>query len=754
MSRARRLLLVAVAWALPCVWFATALLSGPVDGASLTSTTFDPGRAGWVEPVEVMRVYGDSPLREGDLVAAVDGRTLSEWLDGEVPDRDVGDVVEYRVQRPGQALDVELVVGVTLVRYPVGAAAGGNPAAIAFVVVLLVAGSLVLWRCPEDLAARAFLAGTALVPCALTASPWGLGPVDLAGGRGVWPHAAGEALGAAGLGCLLLAVLTLTPGGPLRRRWAVTAAAAMPVAAYVVWLALSLPGADDALARTLARATVLVPALVACLGAALVGATVAHRRTDDREELLATRLVLLGIGAATAGWALLEVLPRVVSTDPAVPGAVLGLLLVPLLVGSLGIAVTRYRVDEIEPAVRRALVQALVVALAGAAFVAIAAALDLAADISVGSMMVGGLAALVLLPVAVALQRWARRLVYGDRDFPRRVVSDLRRLDPLAPPGEALGETLDLLTRRLHLSHAAIEVFGTDGAPAVTTKVGRSRGAPVTVDLAVGGTVLGRLRLEVDPGRDPFGPGDRRLLEDVGTQVGALVQAVTINRELQLSRQHLITAREEERRRIRRDLHDGLGPSLASLAMQLETAEDLIVDDPARASALVARLADLARDEITEVRRLVDGLRPPALDQFGLVSALRQRAGDPHQPASARDGRPALRWTVEADDDLEPLPAAVEVAAYRIVLEAVTNASRHSGARTCVVSLTRDATALHVRVRDDGAGLAAGHAPGVGLFSMRERAGEVGGTCTVTSVADYGTTVEAVLPIGAPEGEE
>ena len=156
------------------------------------------------------------------------------------------------------------------------------------------------------------------------------------------------------------------------------------------------------------------------------------------------------------------------------------------------------------------------------------------------------------------------------------------------------------------------------------------------------------MELETDPARDPFGPGDRRLLEDVGSQVGVLVQAMSVNRELQRSRQHLVTAREEERRRLRRDLHDGLGPSLATLAMRLDAARDLIEHDPDQASELVDRLSEQARQEITEVRRLVDGLRPPALDQLGLVSALRQPGRrDTTWPLRAAPGGGLMTWTVD-----------------------------------------------------------------------------------------------------------
>ena len=285
--------------------------------------------------------------------------------------------------------------------------------------------------------------------------------------------------GRPGSACLLLAVLTLTPGRPLRRRWAVLVAAAVPVAAYVVWLVLSLPGADDALARTLVRATVLGPALVACLVAAFVGATVAHRRTDDREELLATRLVALGIGAAAAGWVLLEVLPRVVSRDPAVSGAVLGLLLVPLLVGSLG--------DRGDPLPRR---RDRAGRASGAragprrgpgracAFVGHRRGASTWPPTSpVGSMLAGGLVGPGPPPrggraAAVGCAGWSTATGTSRAAWSPTCAASTR----WRAPEEALGETLDLLARRLHLSYAAIEVFGTDGAPAVTPTVGAPRG--------------------------------------------------------------------------------------------------------------------------------------------------------------------------------------------------------------------------------------------------------------------------------------
>ncbi len=424
----------------------------------------------------------------------------------------------------------------------------------------------------------------------------------------------------------------------------------------------------------------------------------------------------------------------------------LALLLAPAVLTCLVVAMLRYRLDEIEPTVRRTLVQAMVAALVGGVFVAVAGAVNLASDTSFEAMVAGGVVALLLLPLAVALNRWIRRLVYGERASAHQVVAELRRLDPLTAPTDALHETLALLARRLQLSWAAIEVYG-EGEDAIETSIGEPRGSASVVELVVGGTLVGRLQLEVDPARDPFGAADRRLLEDVGSQVGALVQAVSINRDLQLSRQHLITAREEERRRVRRDLHDGLGPSLATLAMRLDAARDLLAEDPERAAELLDQLSDQAREEIAEVRRLVDGLRPPALDQLGLVSALRQRADEHNLAVRSHRGSTGMTWSVGSRR--RDRAAARGGGGRGVPDRGRGGEQRRPPQRRRVLhgDPAAGCRSLHVRVQDTGVGLAPAAAPGVGLSSMRERAEELGGTCTVTSTAGTGTLVEAMLPL-------
>jgi signal transduction histidine kinase len=752
MSRTRRLLVVAAAWAVPVAWSAVALLSGPSDGTTISPAGAMLGANGWGESVTVVRTYGDTPLREGDVVVAVDGRSIGQWVtDPPAVDRQVGDTVVYDVERPGTELTTRQAIDVPLTRYPFLDVAYANLGILALAAVPLAAASLVFWRRPLSPVARSFLVATSLVPALLTSWPLGLGVIDLAGGRGTWPHFLGEAMCAAGIGTLLLTtVLFLPRASGLPRRWADPVVAfGVPIVGYVVWLLAYAVRLDPPAARLQAVITVAGPALAATVPVALALLVRGYLRAPTRQDRLAVRLVLLALLGGLGVRILLIDLPRRITGAPLLPWEILALLLAPAVLSCLAVAMLRYRLEEIEPTVRRTLVQAMVATLVGIAFIGVVGAVNLASQTSFEAMVAGGVVALLLLPLALALNRWIRRLVYGDPAAAQQVVAELRSLDPLTAPADALHETLTLLARRLRLSWAAIEVYADVPDDRIETSIGEPGADATVVDLVVGGTSVGRLLLAADADRDPFGAGDHRLLEDVGAQVGALVQAVVINRDLQRSRQHIISAREEERLRVRRDLHDGLGPSLATLAMRLDAARDLIAEDPAQAEDLVGQLAEQAREEIAEVRRLVDGLRPPALDQLGLVSALRQRVDEHNLAVGTHHNRHRMTWVLDADDDLGPLPAAVEVAAYRIVVEAVNNAARHSESATCGVVLRRDDDALHIEVRDSGTGMGARPRVGVGLSSMRERAQELGGTFTVTSDAGTGTLVEATLPLAA-----
>jgi signal transduction histidine kinase len=257
---------------------------------------------------------------------------------------------------------------------------------------------------------------------------------------------------------------------------------------------------------------------------------------------------------------------------------------------------------------------------------------------------------------------------------------------------------------------------------------------------------VGRLVVAARGPTEPLSPADLRLLDDLTRQIGVAAHAVLLTEDLRASRERIVTAREEERRRLRRDLHDGLGPALAAMGMRAEAAEGLLETDPASAERLLAELRGEIATAVADVRRLVDGLRPPAIDDLGLVGAVRLAAD-----RLSANGRPEV--SVESDGPLAELPAAVEVAAYRIATEAMTNAVRHAGAAHCSVRLVGGAE-LAVIVEDDGTGLPADRRDGVGLVSMHERAAELGGECRVESGPAGGTTVFVRFPLADATGAQ
>jgi len=235
--------------------------------------------------------------------------------------------------------------------------------------------------------------------------------------------------------------------------------------------------------------------------------------------------------------------------------------------------------------------------------------------------------------------------------------------------------------------------------------------------------------------------GDARALALVAPLVIQLIRSEELTESLQASRREAVELIADERRRLRRDLHDGLGPTLTGIAFATDAARNTLHDDPQAASELLAAVRADTADAIAQIRTLVYGMRPPALDELGLVPALRQEV----RALRGRDGT-VVPVEFEVAGDLTALPAAVEVAAYRIVIEALTNVARHTSASSATVRLTAvDAGELVVEVRDDAPPSAA-WTSGVGIASMRERAAELGGSlsCGPTTSGGY---VHAALPL-------
>jgi signal transduction histidine kinase len=359
----------------------------------------------------------------------------------------------------------------------------------------------------------------------------------------------------------------------------------------------------------------------------------------------------------------------------------------------------------------------------------------------VPALIATGVVAIAFQPLRSILQSMVDRMMYGDRKDPYAAVTELgRKLDAAYSPETILPTIVETVSRSLKVPYAAIELQR-NGSFEIAASTGEATASRFELPLMHQGTSIGRLVVSEQRG-DGLSRSDRSLLDDLARQAGVAAHAVQLTEDLRRSREQLLATREEERRRIRRDLHDGLGPELAGIAMGLGAASNNLRTDPETAQKQLTKLEAQVKEATRVVRDLVEGLRPPALDEFGLVGAIRQKA----DILSATETRP--RFTVEAPAELPDLPAAVEVAALRIALEAMTNAARHSNAQACSVSLAVEG-ALVVRVVDNGRGISSGTPRGVGLDSMQERANELGGSLMVTS-SDAGTSVTARLPLEMP----
>ena len=425
-----------------------------------------------------------------------------------------------------------------------------------------------------------------------------------------------------------------------------------------------------------------------------------------------------------------------------------------LFVTTLAIPVVRYRLWAIDTVIRRSAAYALVTIAVAALFAGIAAAGTALASERTGFIVAAAVAAVTFAPARGYSQRLVDRFFYGQRNQPYQALTDLgRRLATVAAPGAVLPAVVTAVAESLRLPYVAIErpgdgsVLAAAGAPvpADPGPAGSGPAGPERWPLSYQGTVVGTLVAQPRRGELSFDPRDRAVLADLARQAGAAVHAEALTADLLESRHQLVTAREEERRRLRRDLHDGLGPLLTSAGLNLDAARASTARGQRRAGAdipdltvLLDQAKEATAQALADVRGIVYGLRPTALDDLGLAGAI-----SAHIRRVGEGG--GLRITLDAGP-LTELPAAVEVASFRIATEAVNNVCRHSGARTCQVRLRIEAgRQLLVEVADDGAG-GPPWPPGVGLLAMRERAAELGGSLTA-GPGPHGGLVRACFPL-------
>jgi signal transduction histidine kinase len=437
----------------------------------------------------------------------------------------------------------------------------------------------------------------------------------------------------------------------------------------------------------------------------------------------------------------------VVATEPLLSSLfLLVLILIPL---SFGAAILRYRLWDIDILINRTLVYGSLTLSIAAIYVVVVGGLGTLFQTQANlliSLLATVLVALLFQVWRDRLQRGVNRLLYGQRDEPYQVLARLgQRLESTLAPDALLPAITETIAQALKLPYVAIESRGSEDKEPIAS-YGVPISEPLQLALVYQGETIGRLLLAARARGESMTPTDQRLLADLLPQVGLAVHAAHLTTDLQRltidlqrSRERLVAAREEERRRLRRDLHDGLGPQLASQALTLTAASKLLRQDADATEALLLDARRHAQEAITDIRRVIYALRPPSLDDLGLLGALREQSV--HYQTSG------VQITIQAPATLGTLPAAVEVACFRIVQEALTNVVRHAQARTCVVTLVLEDT-LQLAVIDDGCGMPEEHRAGVGLTSMRERAAELGGTCVIEPAPGGGTRVYTQLPLG------
>ena len=415
---------------------------------------------------------------------------------------------------------------------------------------------------------------------------------------------------------------------------------------------------------------------------------------------------------------------------------VIGLAAIP---AGIVIAVVRCQLLNIEVVLNRTMVYGLLTGLVLAGYLAAIAGVGQVAAQRTGLVAVAVLA-LLAAAARARVQQGVDRLLFGYRRDPYAVVDRVgQRLDLASGPLDALQQIASELRTALRLPSVAVLP---DDPRLVTVTAGRPVAGTRDLPVVVESRRVAVLRIGLRHRAERLRPEEQSVLADISRRIGALVQAAGLINDLRRSRESLVTAREEERRRLRHDLHDGLGPELAGMALQL----DSLIGQLDGQSAVAERaqvLRDRMRQAVTEVRRVVDNLRPPAIDELGLIEALHQHLAV-YAPAPAAQTGVSVR--VSADGPLPALPAAVEVAAYRISAEAVANAVRHARATACTVNISASPGRLVIAIADNGTGIDPEAVPGVGLQSMRDRADELGGEFAV-STGPAGTTIRGWLPL-------
>lgn len=481
--------------------------------------------------------------------------------------------------------------------------------------------------------------------------------------------------------------------------------------------------------------------------AAVASVIVRYRRADGITRIqlkwlvYAVSFVGLGMGILIVLWVLFPNSELLI--EMGISFTTIG---VTLIIIAIGIAILKYQLWDIDILINQTLVYGILSIITIGTYLIVVTFLSslFEGDNLLFSLMATGLIAVSFQTIRDYIQRLINQLMFGDRDEPYIVLERLsKQLDPVVVVDEVLPTIVQSIGQALRLPYVAI-AFAQDNRYKVAASFPESAmkthyESITRLSLDYQSEHIGQLWLAPREQGKGFTQAENNLLETVARQASIAAYNVRLTEELQRSREEIITTREEERRRLRRDLHDGLGPILASMSFRLDAVKNLMDSDIDNAKTVVAELKEQVQSSLSEIRRIAYDLRPPALDELGLIGALREHI-------VSLDSASERVFLLDAPQELPSLSAAVEVATYRIAMEAITNVQRHSNAAQCTISLSFEAD-VELEIVDDGCGITSNARAGVGTTAMRERAAELGGKCIIENNAPHGTRVYAVIPL-------
>lgn len=481
-----------------------------------------------------------------------------------------------------------------------------------------------------------------------------------------------------------------------------------------------------------------------------------YRWRASREERQQTKWLLFGLLLVILVnfiWVIVFQAFQIQSAEARVLFNTLGYLLLatgPISVAvALTFAILRYRLWDIDLLINRTLVYAILTAVIVLIYITLVNLIGALLDSTLpGSLLATGVIAVSFQGLRERIQRSINRFMFGQRDEPQTVLLHLsKQLQTAILPQDLLDTSVSTIASTLKIPYVAI-VIRRGANQMMQTEYGANKTPVQSFTLIYQNEVVGNLVIGQRSPGEALSRADLLVLEGIAQQLGAVVYAVRLQSDLQAARERLVITREEERRRLRRDLHDGLGPALASLPLKVDAAIDLLEQDRTTSIRLLGDVKRQAQQLVSDVRQVVNDLRPPALDELGLVEAIRGAITHLHSHSSA------LQIQLDADTVPHSLPAAVEAASYRIIMEAMTNVVKHAHARHCRIALhlLESPRQLKITIEDDGVGLPEKVRANVGLRSMRERAEELGGSFQIASRSRGGTGVTVLLPL--PEGRD